>query len=77
MVKRDAASLADFSAEGEEGKEYMNSEERISLLRFEDILSPSQTVVSTMLSDFKYVHHFRLFVLIKLNRYILKELFSS
>lgn len=59
MVKRDAADLADFSAEGEEGKETKssNSEERISLLRFEDILAPSQTVVSTMLSDFRCVFH--------------------
>ncbi|XP_034232705.1 E3 ubiquitin-protein ligase listerin [Thrips palmi] len=52
MVKRDAASLADL-AEGEEGKECMKSEDRISLLHFEDILASSQTVVSTVLSEFK------------------------
>lgn len=52
MVKRDAASLANVSSE-EEGEAQVNSEERLSLLRFEDILLQAQTVVSTMLSDVK------------------------
>ncbi|KAJ1523436.1 hypothetical protein ONE63_001297 [Megalurothrips usitatus] len=53
LVKHDAASFADISNAGDDGKNLINSEERLSLLKFENILSQAQTVVSTMLSDLK------------------------
>ena len=52
MVEHDAASLANVNSE-DEAEVQVNSEERLSLLRFEDILLQAQTVVSTMLSDVK------------------------
>lgn len=53
MVKHDAASFSNISNAEVEGKEHIQSEEKLSLLQLEDVLTHAQTVVSTMLSDIR------------------------
>lgn len=54
MVKHDAESLSNMSKAEDEGKDHINSGERLSLLQLEDVLAHAQQVVSTMLCDIRY-----------------------